>query len=182
MKEFAEHQVRTTKGILSIIDVVIALGQRGIPFRGNWDKTSKSEDGNFAFFVNWKSIFHKDLQDYMEHAAENGKYTSPRIQNEIISICEGVIRERIMACIPKYWSLMADETQDCSTTEQVSICVRDVNNSNEVCEDFMGFVEVKKMDAQSIADTLLTTVQKWGLDTSCLVAQGYDGASVMNEL
>lgn len=60
----------------------------------------------------------------MEHAAENGKYTSPRIQNEIISICEGVIRERIMACIPKYWSLMADETLDCSTTEQVSICVK----------------------------------------------------------
>ena len=132
------------------------------------------------FFVNWKSTFHKNLQDHMEHAAENGKYTSPRIQNEIISICEGVIRERIMACIPKYWSLMADETQDCSTTEQVSICVRYVSNSNEVCEHFMGFVEVKKMDAQSIADTLLMTVQNWGLDTSCLVTQGYDGASVMS--
>ena len=36
------------------------------------------------------------------------------------------------------------------------------------------------MDAQSIADTLLMTVQNWGLDTSCLVAQGYDGASVMS--
>lgn len=58
-----------------------------------------------------------------------------------------------------------------------------MNNSGEVqtvCEDFMGFVEVKKMDAQSIAGTLLTTVQNWGLDMSCLVAQGYDGASVMS--
>ena len=179
-KEVAEQQLRTTKGILSIIDIIIALGQRGIPFRGNWDKKSKSEDGNFAFFVKWKSTFHKDLKDHMELAAENAKYTSPRIQNEIISLCEGVIRERITACIPKYWSLMADETQDCSTTEQVSICVRYVSNSGEICEDFMGFVKVEKMDAKTKADTLLTTVQGWGLNMSCLVAQGYDGASVMS--
>lgn len=98
-KLVSKQQLRTTKGILSIIDIIIALGQRGIPFRGNWDKKSNSEDVNFAFFVNWKSTFHKDLQDHMEHAAENA---SPRIQNEVISICEGVIRERIMACIPKY--------------------------------------------------------------------------------
>jgi hypothetical protein len=73
------------------------------------------------------SSFHKDLQDHTEHAAENGKSTSPRIQSEIIitiSICEGVIHERIMTCIPKYWSLMAYETQDCSTAEQISICIR----------------------------------------------------------
>ena len=35
-KGAAEVQIRTKKGIISIIDVVIALGQRGIPFRGNW--------------------------------------------------------------------------------------------------------------------------------------------------
>ena len=34
-KQLAQQQVRTTKGILSIIDVLISLGQRGIPLRGN---------------------------------------------------------------------------------------------------------------------------------------------------
>ena len=34
-KQIAEEQIRTTKGTLSIIDVVISLGQRGIPLRGN---------------------------------------------------------------------------------------------------------------------------------------------------
>ena len=36
------------------------------------------------------------------------------------------------------------------------------------------------MDAESIADTLLSTAQEWGLLLSDLVAQGYDGASVMS--
>ena len=85
-----------------------------------------------------------------------------------------------MSSILKYWSLMADETQDCSTTEQVSICVRYVNTKGEVCEDFAGYIKLEKMDAQTIADTLLSTIQGWGLDMSNLVAQGYDGASVMS--
>ena len=36
------------------------------------------------------------------------------------------------------------------------------------------------MDAQIIADTLLSTVEGWGLDMSSLVAEGYDGASAMS--
>ena len=36
------------------------------------------------------------------------------------------------------------------------------------------------MDAQTIADALLSTLQKWGLDMSFLVGQGHDGASVMS--
>ena len=33
--QIAEEQIRATKGTLSIIGVVISLGQRGIPLRGN---------------------------------------------------------------------------------------------------------------------------------------------------
>lgn len=78
-----------------------------------------------------------------------------------------------------YWSLMADETEDVSSMEQVSICARFVNNC-EVYEEFLGFIKITKMDAQTIADALLSTLQKWGLDMSFLVGQGYDGASVMS--
>ena len=41
----AEQQHCTIKGVVSIIDVVIALGQRGIPLRGNWDPSKRNEDG-----------------------------------------------------------------------------------------------------------------------------------------
>ena len=179
-KQHSQQQVRTTKGILSIIDIIISLGQRGIPLRGNWNKSEKVEDGNFSFFVSWKSNFDAELKDHLEHAGANAKYTSPTIQNQIIELCEVSIREKILAQISSYWSLLADETQDCSTTEQVSVCIRYINTRGDVCEDFLGFVKLEKMDAQSIADLLLSTVQNWGLDMSKLVAQAYDGASVMS--
>ena len=166
-KQAAKQQFRTKRGILSIIDIILALGQRGIPFRGNWDNKEKLE------IVNWKSTFHKDLKEHIDHAADSAKHTSAKIQDEVITLCEQAICERIISSIPQYWSLMADETQDCSITEQVSIWY--VSNAGEVCENFVGFVKLETMDAQSIADALLSTVQGWGLDMSCLVAQGYDG-------
>ena len=179
-KQVVDQQFRTSKGILSIIDVILALGQRGIAFRGNWDKEEKSEDGNFAYFVNWKSRFHQDLKEHLASASDNAKYTSPRIQNEVIRLCEQCTREKILSYIPKYWNLMADETQDCSTAEQLSVCVQYVNSVGEICEDFLEFVKLEKMDAQSIANALLFTVEGWRLVMSTLVAQGYDGAAVMS--
>lgn len=61
-EQLVEQQHRTGQGILSTIDIIIALRQRGIPFRGDWDMTNKVEDGNFAFFVNWKLKFDTDLK------------------------------------------------------------------------------------------------------------------------
>jgi hypothetical protein len=58
-----------------------------------------------------------------------------------------------------YWSVMADETEDISSMEQISICARFVSNC-EVYEEFLGFINIAKMDAQTIADALLSTLQK----------------------
>ena len=54
-KQVADEHIRSKKGILSIIDTIIALGQRGIALRGNWDAKQREEDGNFNFFLNWKA-------------------------------------------------------------------------------------------------------------------------------
>ena len=72
-KQYAQQQARTTKGILSIIDIIISLGQRGIPLRGNWNSSEKEEDGNFSFSVGWKSKFDAELKDHLKHACANAK-------------------------------------------------------------------------------------------------------------
>ena len=45
-KQVSEQQIHTKRGILSIIDVILTLGQRGIPIRGNWNIKEGAEDGN----------------------------------------------------------------------------------------------------------------------------------------
>ena len=41
--------------------------------------------------------------------------------------------------------------------------MRYVNRQCEVCEEFLGFTKVSKMDAESIADAIVSTVKQWVL-------------------
>ena len=51
---------------------------------------------------------------------------------------------------------------------------------NELCVEFLGFVQIDKMDAQTIADKIISSVTRWGLNMGNLVGQGYDGAATMS--
>ena len=51
---------------------------------------------------------------------------------------------------------------------------------NELCVEFLGFVQIEKMDAQTIADKIISSVTRWGLNIGNLVGQGYDVAATMN--
>ena len=122
-KQISHQREILKNGILSIIDVILALGQRGLGFRGNWSK-DKKEDGNYSFFVKRKSQFDQNLKEHLLKSPLNAKYLSPDSQNEIIKIIERIIRRQIIGSIPKYWSLMLDETEDEASNEQLSVCVR----------------------------------------------------------
>jgi len=50
-----------------------------------------------------------------------------------------------------------------------------------IYESFLDFKSVVGLDAKSLSDMILQTLQSYGLDVkTCLVGQGYDGASVMS--
>ena len=51
---------------------------------------------------------------------------------------------------------------------------------NELCVECLGFVQIEKMDAQTIADKIISSVTHWGLNMGNLVGQGYDGAATMS--
>lgn len=67
---------------------------------------------------------------------------------------------------------MADETQDCFITEQLSICARYLSTENKVCQEFVGFVKLERLDAQTIANTLIHSLQEWAFDMSGLAGMG----------
>ncbi|XP_045482085.1 52 kDa repressor of the inhibitor of the protein kinase-like [Harmonia axyridis] len=82
----------------------------------------------------------------------------------------------------KYFSVMADESADISGHEQLSIGIRYVHEQNEnftVNAEFLGFVQLKKLNADCIAVSILEFMEKSGLNFDKLVAQGYDECSTM---
>ena len=64
----------------------------------------------------------------------------------------------------------------------MSICIRYINDEEEnleIKEDFLGFCPLPKQDAATITSAILNQLTKWGLQTTFLRGQGYDGASTM---
>lgn len=150
-------KVQTNRNILlSVLDITLNLGKRGIAFRGNWNGETLEEDGNFQHFVNWKSEFDDTLKLNLETAPRNATYMSPSIQNELIACCGAEIQETIIQEIKqsKYFSVLADETADVGGKEQLSICIRYVSVF-EVQEDFLDFCTLDKQDAASTTHAIL---------------------------
>jgi len=75
-KQVAEQQLRTQKCILSIIDIILVLGTKKHSIQTKLGQEGKIRRWKFHFFVNWKSTFHKDLKEHMEHSADNARYSS----------------------------------------------------------------------------------------------------------
>ncbi|XP_013794916.1 uncharacterized protein LOC106478882 [Limulus polyphemus] len=169
--------------LLSTIDIILALAQINIPFRGNWNEELHEEDGNFNFLIQWKSKVDIALQLHLETALGNAHYMSPKIQNEILEFIKKEIRQqiRLKTDSSAFLSIMADESCDCLTQAQLAIVVRYLFE-NEVHEDFLGFINLERTDVATISCVVLSDLENWGFDLTKLCCQGYDGCSTTNDL
>ena len=82
------------------------------------------------------------LEEHLKNSASNALYTSKTVQNELIVICGDIIRNKILAKArrAKYFSIIADEATDVANDEQLSICVRYVEEGVPQ-EKFIAFHE-----------------------------------------
>ena len=89
------------------------------------------------------------------------------------------IAESIKSC--KYFSIPADEANDVILTEQLSIAIRFFDETSFTIEEcFISFTPMLKLDAASITDYILNTLETQGSNyKSSLIGLGFDEASVM---
>ena len=71
-------------------------------------------------FLTYRAEANSDLHQRLKSCPRNAKYTSHRIQNELINLCGNHIRNKIIAPIKAagIFTVLADETADISCTEQ----------------------------------------------------------------
>ena len=70
------------------------------------------------------------------------KNTSPQIENEILTIVANTVLRGVASSVRSapFYSLMVDETTDSSCEEQVVICCRWIDDDLQAHEDFWCFV------------------------------------------
>lgn len=188
-KELRENAERLN----AIIETVIFCGRQGIALRGHLDygdfdinQEPEVNEGNFRALLRLRiAAGDVKLKEHFRTCGKNATYISWKIENEIINACGEIIRKRIVEEVKQaqFYSVLADETTDVSTTEQFSLSLRYVKvtaSGYQICERFLEFVQVKSTAGKELSKTLIDLIGKNGINLQKIRGQGYDGAAAMS--
>ena len=118
------------------------------------------------------------LKQHVEQGPSNAQYTSKFSSVSLIEAIDTWIERRLMSSSKSspFFSLLADECQDVSTQEELSLCCRWVVDGHSE-EHFMTILHIRSLDAETLASTITFYVESQGLNIKRLIGQGCDGAA-----
>ena len=114
--------------------------------------------------------------------ARNAQYLSSQIQNEIIGKKAYDVLQRDLideAKKVKFFTPLVDEV-DSHHVEQLPICVRFADKSNDINEEFLEFGRCTQVNGEGISHEILQIIKKADLYIMNCCGQGYGGASNMS--
>lgn len=170
--------------LYSIVKTILFCGRQNIAIRGHREYESSTNPGNFRELLSFR-IESGDhlLQDHLCSAPKNATYTSNTIQNDLIHTVGKWIQNKILSEIQQgsnIFTVIADESRDCSNKEQMPLIVRYVDKHSSIVEAFLAFVECEYgTSGEQLATLIESACQNIGLDMSLCRGQGYDGAGNM---
>ena len=164
--------------LLGIVDAIILCGKQNLALRGHEEK-----DSNFEALLEYQAKHNPILKEHLLKGDPRSKYTSLDIQNELIDICGGIIKDGIVEACNRsgFFGFIADEATDAATMEQMAMCLRYYDTQTKVLrEDFIGFAECSSTTGEVLSDAFLTNLRQHGVLVDNMRGQGYDGAANMS--
>jgi len=182
--------------VRSIAEVVAFLTANELAFRGDNEQAEAASDaspvgidkystGDGLFLKLFEYTMQKDekLKNIAMSVPRNAKYTSPEIQNEIISTLACMVQDKVVENLKKsdigVFCLKCDETRDASNVEDMSVCLRFVYDGKPT-EHLLSVVKLDAVDAKSITTAILKELRDRGVDPRTILSTCFDGASVMS--
>lgn len=177
------EEVDKNRHILSkIIDCVKFCGAFELALRGHDESDCSDNPGIFRGLVDFVASLDSVLEEHLKTATVF-KGTSKTIQNELLDCMLSVIKEYILEEVKStdFIAIQADETTDISTHCQLVLVLRYLDANSNIQERFFEFITIQNATADTIATALLERLSTIlpHEQKAKLVAQAYDGASVM---
>ncbi len=176
----AKEKKENREMLLHILRAVQFLARQGLALRGKTEVSSSSSepDSNLCQMLSFVGGFDERMTKWLQR--KNNKYTSPDISNEILQTMALTIVRNISSSIRgRKFTVMIDETTDCSTTEQCVICLRWVDQDLVPHEELIGFHDCPETNADYLVRIIKDVLLRLNLSFDDCRGQCYDGAAVM---
>lgn len=176
------EQVDKNRYVLNIIiNCIRFCGALELALRGHDESDDSENRGVFRELIDFSSHLDKDLRHHFSKSSVF-KGTSKTTQNELLECMLDIYHQEVEKEIKSadYVGVIADETTDVASEFQLVIILRYIVGGKPV-ERFWNFVNPAGHDAISISECILKEINPLVSDTpNKLIAQSYDGASVMS--
>ncbi|XP_036381144.1 52 kDa repressor of the inhibitor of the protein kinase-like [Megalops cyprinoides] len=163
-----EREVRDY--LKSLFEVLVVIGKQNIPLNGHAEEEKGSESftlSNFQALLEYRiNAGDEVLRKRFEMTAVNAEYCSPTQQKQMLEVCESCIREELLQEIRecRFFSLVTDEVVEISGECHLPLLLRFVDQSNDLREEFIGFLPFEG-DEETLMERLLFEItEKWGLN------------------
>lgn len=119
-----------------IVETVLLCAKQSIALRGHRDEFSSdsANKGNFLAILTLLASHDPLLKQHLEEAPRNATLTSKTTQNDVISVMENLVQEKIASQVrsqERVFSIMADEvTEPYSNRVFLALCLRFVDSSD----------------------------------------------------
>ncbi|XP_065903748.1 zinc finger MYM-type protein 1-like [Dysidea avara] len=195
MQRQIDEETAKWKEILKcILDVILFLAERNLPFRGSSNKIGDGDNGLFLGILELLSKHNKVLEMHLNNVKQHQisesrmqtHYLSWRSQNEFIEACSTQVLDALLAESKNaiYYSVIVDATPVVSHTEQITFVLRYVHRNEDnvwdVKERFLMLEDCEKKKGKDIADLLCSVLEKNEIDLQNCRGQGYDNGSNMS--
>lgn len=178
---FAQIDTDQKKWLFAVFTVTRFLSANGLPFRG----TNESDiQGDGLFLRSFSQLLFQldpNWETIHRHLPKNAQYTSPMIQNEVISVLASLVKDKIAQQIrnARIYTIMADGTTDKNRKEIQGLVFRyKVNGVME--EHCLNIKNVEDRSAKGIFQFIKESLEKYRISKDGIVSQSFDGASVMS--
>lgn len=173
-----EQVARNRKVLDKVIDCLKFCGTHELALRGHDESSVSYNKGVFLDLMDFISIVQ--TAEDPGSSSNTFSYTSKTVQNELLQCILDVYKEDLKKDIAaaKFVSIQADETTDISNSSQFVIILRFLKDDKPV-ERFLTFVNVTDRSSLGLSNTLKEELNTYNLEQK-LIAQTYDGASVMS--
>ena len=108
---------------------MLLCSKQDIALRDHRESVESANRGNFLEILQLLAKHDPIVRHRISCGPKNATYTSPDIQNALLKVMGNLVRKRICAEVQKagMYSILADETKDCSKREQLAIVLRYVD-------------------------------------------------------
>ena len=151
-KERQQRIENNTEILRWVIEVIITCGKQCLPLRAHRENTPDANSENILAILRLFGKTNETLKEHLDNPiARNTQYLSPQIQNEIIDIIaydilqKGLIDEVRNA---KFYTILTDELES-HHVEQLPICVRFVDKSNDIRKEFLKFGRCTQVNGEA---------------------------------